>query len=245
MSRPASHLGTSQANTRYPGIQSIQGLGCLGQPASHLGTSQANTRHPGIQSIQGLECLGQPAIWGHPRLVLGIPGYKVFKDWWSRPTSHLGKSQANTRYPGIQSIQGLGCLGQPASHLGTSQANTRHPGIQSIQGLECLGQPAIWGHPRLVLGIPGYKVFKDWWSRPTSHLGKSQANTRYPGIQSIQGLGCLGQPASHLGTSQANTRHPGIQSIQGLGCLGQPAIWGHPRLILGIRGYKVFKDWGI
>ena len=75
--RLADHLGTSQGlvsqDTMYSRIE-------VSRPTSHLGTSQAGTRYPGIQSIQELGCLGQPAIWGHPRLVLGIPGYKVFKD---------------------------------------------------------------------------------------------------------------------------------------------------------------------
>ena len=49
----------------------------------------------------------------------------------------------------------------------------------------------------------------------------------------------------HLGTSQDGTGYPGILSIQGLGCSGGHAIWGHPRIVLGIPGYQVFKDWGV
>ena len=41
----------------------------------------------------------------------------------------------------------------------------------------------------------------------------------------------------HLGTSQDDTGYPGILSIQGLGCSGEHTIWGHPRIILGILGY--------
>ena len=54
----------------------------------------------------------------------------------------------------------------------------------------------------------------------------------------------LGQ-ASHQETSQDGTGYPGILSIQGLGCYGRPAIRGHPRMVLGILGYLVFKDWGV
>ena len=294
VSRPTSHLGTSQASTRYPGMQSIQGLGCLGQPAiwghprlvlgisgykvfkdqgvqanqpsgdipgwyqvsrdtkysrirvsrptSHLGTSQAGARYPGIQGIQGQRCLGQPAIWGHPRLVLGIPGYKVFKNQGvqaNKPSGDIpGWYQVSwdTKYSRIR-------VSRPTSHLGTSQAGTRYPGIQSIQGLGCLGQPAIWGHPRLVLGILEYKVFKDRGAQANQPSGDIPGwyqvswDTKYSRIR-------VSRPTSHLGTSQAGTRYPGIQSIQGLGCLGQPAIWGHPRLVLGILEYKVFKDRG-
>ena len=48
----------------------------------------------------------------------------------------------------------------------------------------------------------------------------------------------------HLGTSQDGTGYPGILSIQGLGCSGRHAIWGHTRMVLGILGYLVCKDWG-
>ena len=38
-------------------------------------------------------------------------------------------------------------------------------------------------------------------------------------------------------TDWDGTGYPGILSIQGLGCSGRPAIWGQPRIILGILGY--------
>ena len=107
-------------------------------------------------------------------------------------------------------------LGQ-ASHQGTSQDGTGYPGILSIQGLGCYGSPVIRGHPRMVLGILGYLVFKDWGLRQ----------------------------ASHQGTSQDGNGYPGILSIRGLGYSGRPAIRGHPRMVMGILGYLVFKDWGV
>ena len=48
----------------------------------------------------------------------------------------------------------------------------------------------------------------------------------------------------HLGASQDCTGYPGILSIQGLGCSGRHAIWGHTRMVLGILRYLVCKDWG-
>ena len=47
------------------------------------------------------------------------------------------------------------------------------------------------------------------------------------------------------GDTQDGTGYPGILSIQGLGCSGGHAIWGHPWMVLGILGYLVFKDWGV
>ena len=112
----------------------------------------------------------------------------------------------------------------------------------------------------MVLGILGYLVFTCHW-----HWGTSQDGTGYPGILSIQGLGCYGGPAirghprmvlgilgylvftCHWGTSQDGTGYPaaGILSIQGLGCSGRPAIRGHPRMVMGILGYLVFTcHWG-
>ena len=102
-----------------------------------------------------------------------------------RRTCHLGASQDGTGYPGILSIQGLGCSGGHAiwgipgwywvsqdtkysrigvfrrtciCHLETSQDGTGYPRILSIQGLGCSGGHAyaIWKHLRMVLGIPGY-----------------------------------------------------------------------------------------
>ena len=73
MSRPTCHPGTSQDSNGYPGI--LSNLAC------HLGTSQDSNGYPGILSIHGLRCLAQPTIWGHLRVVMGILGYQVFKDW--------------------------------------------------------------------------------------------------------------------------------------------------------------------
>ena len=161
-------------------------------PTSHLWKSQASTWYPGIQSIQGLGCLGQPAIWGHSRLVLGIPGYKVFKDWdvqTNQPSVNIPGQylvSRDTKYSRIG-------VSRPTSHLRTSQ---------------------------VVLGIPGYKVFKDQGVQANQPSKDIPGSTLYPGIQSIQ----VSRPTSHLRTSQASTWYLGIQSMQGLGCLGQPAM---------------------
>ena len=122
-------------------------------------------------------------------MVLGILGYLVFKDWGITASQPSGTSQDGNGYPGILSIQGLGCY----------------------------SMPAIRGHPWMVLGILGHLVFKDWG-------------------------GWAGLPQ---GISQDGYGYPGILSIRGLGCSGRPAIRGHSRMILGIQGYLVFKDWGV
>ena len=121
----------------------------------HLGTSQDGTGYPGILSIQGLGCSGGHAIWGHPRMVLGILGYLVYKDWGVQADMPSGciprwywVSQ-DTKYSRIGVFRWT-------CHLGTSQDGTGYPGILSIQGLRCSGGYAIWGHPRMVLGILGY-----------------------------------------------------------------------------------------
>ena len=84
---------------------------------------QDNLMYPEIPSTS----LGCPQMVGwhrHPNpwilYVLPILEYFVSQDTKysrigvSRPTSHLRISHGSTWYPGIQSIQGLGCLGQPA-----------------------------------------------------------------------------------------------------------------------------------
>ena len=69
----------------------------------------------------------------------------------------------------------------------------------------------------------------------TCHLVTSQDGTGYLGIQDwgvqadIPSGGILGW-------------YPGIVSIQGLGCLGGHAIWEHPRMVLGILGYYNYSS---
>ena len=84
----------------------------------------------------------------------------------------------------------------------------------------------------MVLGILqlGYLVFKDWDARAGQPSQTSQDGTGYPGILSIQGLGCYGRPAIR--------GHPRMV----LAILG---YLGHPRMVLAILGYLVFKDWGV
>ena len=155
-----------------------------------------------------------------------IPGwYWVSRDnkysrigafWW---TCHLVASQDGTGYPGIQDwgvqadipsggipgwyprILSMGCLGQ-TYHLGTSQDDTGYPGILSIQGLGCSGEHTVPSG-----GIPGWY----WVSR----------DTKYSRIGVIR-------QTFHLGASQDGTGYPGILSIQGLGCSGRRAVWGIP-----------------
>ena len=77
------------------------------------------------------------------------------------------------------------------------------------------------------------------------HQGTSQDDTAWVARDTkYSRIGEL-RLASHQGTSQDGTGHPGILSIQGLGWSGRPAIRGHPRMVLGILGYLVFKDWGV
>ena len=82
--------------------------------ACHQGTSQDGNGYPGILSIQGLGCYSRPAIRGHPRMVMGILGYLVFENWGGWAGLPQGTSQDGTGHPGILSIQGLGWSGRPA-----------------------------------------------------------------------------------------------------------------------------------
>ena len=36
-----------------------------------------------------------------------------------------------------------------------------------------------------------------------------------------------------------------VAKFSRIGSLGHPASWGHPRVVLGILGYSMFKDWGL
>ena len=55
-------------DTKYSWIGMFRGT-------CHLRTSPDGTGYLGILSIQGLGCSGGHAIWMHPKMVLGIPGY--------------------------------------------------------------------------------------------------------------------------------------------------------------------------
>ena len=86
---------------------------------------------------------------------MGILGYLVFKDWGVQADMPSGDIPGwywvsrDTKYSRIGVFR-------RTFPLGTSQDGTEYPGILSIQGLRCSGGYAIWGHPRIVLGIPGY-----------------------------------------------------------------------------------------
>ena len=83
------------------------------------------------------------------------------------------------------------------------------------------------------MGILGYLVFKDWGVQADTCIPGwywVSQDTKYSRI------GVFRQTC-HLGTSQDGTGYPGILSIQGLGCSGRPSLWGHPGWLLGILGY--------
>ena len=104
--RQTCHLGTSQ-DTKYSRIGVFR-------RTYHLGASQDNTGYPGILSIQGLGRSGGHAIWGIPGWYWVSQDTKYSRIGVIRQTFHLGASQDGTGYPGILSIQGLGCSGRRA-----------------------------------------------------------------------------------------------------------------------------------
>ena len=87
-------------------------------------------------------------------MVLGILGYLVFKDWGVQADMPSGCIprwywvSRDTKYSRIGVFRWT-------CHLRTSPDGIGYLGILSIQGLGCSGGPSIWGHPRMVLSIPG------------------------------------------------------------------------------------------
>ena len=195
---------------------------------SHLQISQASTWFPRIQSIQRLGCLGQPAIWGYPRLVLGIPGYKLFKDWGVQADQPSGNILGQYLVSWDTNYSRIGMF-RSTSHLGTSQGSTCIPGYKVFKDWGIQANQPSGDIPGQYLVSGDTKYSRIGVSRPTSHLGISQASTWYPGIQSRIGVSRLtshlgnipgqylvshdikysrigvSRPTNHLGTSQAST----------------------------------------